>query len=518
MFTVVSKNPATGATLQEIPSTPLDSLPKIFEQAKLAQSSWGALSSHKRANFLYQLREVFLNHVDEMVDLISKENGKPRFEALTNEVLPCIETLTFYANRSPKFLRDRKISMSLMKHRTSYLNHWPIGVVAVISPWNYPLLLPFAEIVMALVAGNAVVFKPSEVTPCIGLMIQELCNEAGLPPYLLQTLIGDGELGAAIIQQKPGKIFFTGSVPTGKKVMEAASAHLIPVNLELGGKDAMIILPDADLDYATSAALWGGFSNSGQVCASTERVLVHERIAEPFLMQLKDKLSHLRQGPSINLEHDLGPITFDKQKRVYSRHIEEAKSKDARFITGGEFSPDQRYLKPTIITGPEVENLEVYREETFGPIIAVTTFKSLAEGVAKANASSYGLSASIITRNISLGEQIAKQLAVGTVTINEVVYTAGLPETPWGGVKESGIGRTHSEIGLQEFVNIRHIHKPKLRIFTFKSFWWFPYTEHQYATFRNFLELYRRNWFDKLKAIPHVLLNLVKFIKTERRL
>jgi len=393
-------------------------------------------------------------------------------------------------------------------------------VVAIISPWNYPFLLPFGEILMALVAGNAVVFKPSEITPLTGLKIQELCNQAGFPEHLIQTVLGDGGLGAAIIEQKPAKIFFTGSVSTGKKVMAAAAQHLIPVNLELGGKDAMIVLPDADLDFATSAALWGSFSNSGQVCASTERILVHESISEPFLDVLKAKLGLLRQGPSQTMNNDLGAITFEKQKDIYARHIAQAKARGATFVSGGEFTDDtsRRFLRPTIVTGPDIESLDIYNEETFGPVVAVSTFKTVDEAVRKANASRYGLLASVITRNQALGEEVARRLEVGTVTINEVTYTAGLGETPWGGVKESGFGRSHADMGLLEFVNVRHIHKPRARILVFKSLWWFPYTSHQYAMFRQMLNLYRRSWIAKLRAFPHFLWNFVQMVKNEKRL
>ncbi|MGK5083631.1 aldehyde dehydrogenase family protein [Bdellovibrionota bacterium FG-1] len=519
MVVLKSQNPATGETLQEIEGTPLDALPAIFEQAAVAQKYWANFTVKKRAFYLLQLRETLINHVDELADLISRENGKPRFEALSNELLPAVDMLGYYARHSRKFLADQPIPMSILKYRRSYLNYWPLGVVAIISPWNYPFLLPFGELIAALVAGNAVVFKPSEITPLVGLKIQDLCDLAGFPPHLVQTVIGDGSLGAALIQQKPNKIFFTGSVATGKRVMAAAAEHLIPVNLELGGKDAMIILSDADLDFATSAALWGGFSNSGQVCASVERILVHESIAEHFLDLLKAKLHQLRQGPSSSNKNDLGPITFEKQKLVYDQQLEQAKTENARFITGGTYTDDsRRFLKPTIITGPEIEKLALYNDETFGPIVAVSTFKSVAEAIQKANASRYGLLASVITRNHSLGEEIAHQLEVGTVTINEVAYTAGLGETPWGGVKESGIGRSHSALGLYEMVNVRHIHKPWSRLFVFKSLWWFPYSSFQSALFREAFNLYRRSWLDKLRAIPHFMWNLVQMIKNDKRL
>lgn len=512
------RNPATGEVLREIPMTPSVDLDSVFKRAAAAQAQWATLSVEKRAAALLNLRERLIERVDELSELISNENGKPRFEAMTNEIFASIELCTYFAKKGPELLRDEKIPMGLMKHRASYLNYWPLGVIAVITPWNYPFLLPMGELVMGVLAGNAIVFKPSEITPLIGLKIQELFEEAGFPKDLVQTVIGDGRLGAAMIEKKPAKIFFTGSVATGKKIMRAASNHLIPVNLELGGKDPMIVLADADLDYATSAALWGGFSNSGQICASVERILVHESIAEEFTRILKEKLSSLRQGPSREGNNDLGAITFEKQKDLYETQIRQAKENGAEFVAGGEFSADRCFLRPTIVTGKNIESLDIYNEETFGPVVAVSTFRTVDEAIEKANRSPYGLLASVITKNLSLAETIAKRLEAGTVTINEVVYTAGLPETPWGGVKNTGFGKKHSARGMYEFVNTRHIHKPKSSLFVFKSLWWFPYTPFQYATFRQFIELYRRNWLDRIRALPAWIWNLIHFIKQEPRI
>lgn len=517
MKKLVSKNPASGAILAELEMTSVSDLPQLFAKTREAQKTWAGLTPERRAFLLLQLREVVIRRSDELIELISNENGKPRFEALANEILPSVDLITFFAHHGPKILKNKKIPMRLMKHRASYLNYWPLGVVAVISPWNYPLLLAFGEIIMALIAGNGVIFKPSEATPLIGLKIQEFCEEAGLPHHLVQTLIGDGEIGAALIQQKPDKIFFTGSVATGKKIMAAAAEHLIPVNLELGGKDAMIVLADADIDFATSAALWGGYSNSGQVCASVERVIVHQSIADPFIALLREKLSKLRQGPP-SQSVDLGALTYEKQKAIYRDQLSQAKQMGATFICGGEFSDDARFIQPTLITGSQIESLSVYTEETFGPVIALTTFKSISEAVEKANSSKYGLLASVMTRNIHLGEQVAKQLEAGTVTINEVTYTAGLSETPWGGVKQSGFGRTHSAHGLLEFVNVRHIHKPISRTLVFKSPWWFPYTPFQFAVFKHFLGVYRLHRTDKLRSLSMMLWNFVQMIKNEKRL
>lgn len=514
-----SLNPATGEVLQEIPFATPEQVRMAFERAAAAQKLWGERPATERAKHLLSLRETLVNRADDFIQVLSEENGKPRFEVLSSEILAALELLTFYAKKTPQILADQPIPLRLMKHRKSYLQRWPLGVVAVIAPWNYPFFLPFGEIVMALAAGNAVVFKPSEAATRVGLKIQELLDEAGIPEGLVQTLPGDGTVGAEIIRNRPAKIFFTGSVRTGKKIQAAAAENLIPVSLELGGKDAMIVLSDADLDFATSAALWGGFTNSGQACASVERLLVHESIASEFEKRLVEKVAALRAGPSTSdTGNDLGPVTYDLQKKVYEEQLSEAKSRGLEFLAGGNFSSDQRYLSPTLVKGSGIEESRIYREETFGPVIALTTFRSLDEAVRKANDSPYGLLASVFTRNHALGEQVARQLHVGTVTVNEVLYTAGLPETPWGGIKETGSGRKHSAEGLLDFVHTRHVHLPRSSLFVFKSFWWFPYTPYQYASFRVFLESYRNSWVSRIRSIPVLLWNLVQFIKNEKRL
>lgn len=518
MEKIYSKNPATGEVLQEFEPATDDQIRLAFDRARQAQELWQSVSIHHRQSKLVDLKEVILDRFDEISSILESENGKPRFEAMTTEILPTIDLLSFYAKHSHRVLKDQRIPMRLMKHRKSVLNYWPLGVVTVISPWNYPLYLAIGDIIMAVVAGNAVIFKPSEVTPWIGQKIQQLFDEAAFPKGLVQTLQGTGAVGAAIIRQKPAKIFFTGSVPTGKKIMAQAAENLTPVNLELGGKDAMIVMADADLDVASSAALWGGFANSGQVCASVERVLVHEKVATAFTSLLKEKTGQLRHRTDPNAEYDLGSITFDKQKSIYETQLSEARSAGATVVAGGNFGPNRIFLEPTVVTGKNIETLSVYNDETFGPVIALTTFSTTNEALEKANSSRYGLLASIYTRDTNLAEKMARQLQVGTVIINDVLYTAGLPETPWGGVKETGFGRTHSEFGLLEFVNVRHIHAPRFGHQQFKNLWWFPYTLAQFNLFRSFLELYRKRLTDKARALPEFIWNLVQVLKTDRRL
>jgi acyl-CoA reductase-like NAD-dependent aldehyde dehydrogenase len=515
---IVTNNPSTREVLGEFETTRSESLPEIFEKSKIAQNSWGKLSKKERCSALLRLKETLIDESDRIIDLIEKENGKPRFEAMTNEVQTCVDFLTYFAKKTPQILKNQSVQIinPFLRLRKSHIEYWPLGIVLIISPWNYPFLLPFADIVMALAAGNAVVHKPSEFTPSIGLEIQKLCEKAGLPKNIVQTVINDGSIGQALIQQRPAKIFFTGSAATGKKIIQMASEYLIPVNLELSGKDVMIIFSDADLEFATSAALWGGFSNSGQACASVERILIHRDVEQAFSKLLKEKISKLR--PTGLREGELGAITSPRQLAIYEEQINDARQKNANFITGGSFNAEKNRLLPTLISSPHMKDLKVYQDESFGPIITISPFGTTEEAVKKANENPYGLAASIITPNLDFANEVAKLLEVGTVTINEVLYTAGIPGTPWGGVKDSGYGRTHSDHALYEFTNIRHVHQPRSRLFIFKSCWWFPYTEKQYAAFRSLFEINRTSWIKRLKGLPTFLSKFLEFLLKDKRL
>jgi acyl-CoA reductase-like NAD-dependent aldehyde dehydrogenase len=514
MDQILSRDPRNGLILKEIPKTSGGDLAQIFERAARAQKVWARVPVQKRAKKMKHLREILVTRTDVLAELIHRENGKPIFEALLAEIIPSLDLLTYYAKIAPHELRDRKIKIQnpILRYRSGLLTYWPLGTVAVISPWNYPFFLAFGDVATAVLCGNAVVFKPSEHTSQVGQKIQELFDEAGFPADLIQTVYGEGDLGAAIIDQKPAKIFFTGSVKTGKAIMKQASQDLIPVSLELGGKDAMLVLSDANLDYATSAALWGGFTNSGQTCAGTERLIVHESIVAAFTELLKTKLV------SLSPETDLGVTTMEKQKDIYEAHLNDARAQGAEFFAGGALNADRTRMIPTLVGGAGIENTSIYNEETFGPSIAITSFKTVQEGIEKVNRSAYGLLASVITSNISLGSDIARELHVGSVMVNEVLFSAGMPETPWGGVKDSGFGRRHSEVGLHEFVNLKHINRPAAGFLTFKSPWWFPYTSYQKQFFRALIQMYKGGLLEKMGNLPHLLWTLVQFLKNEPRL
>jgi succinate-semialdehyde dehydrogenase/glutarate-semialdehyde dehydrogenase len=369
--------------------------------------------------------------------------------------------------------------------RSSRIIYKPLGVVGIISPWNFPWAIPLGEVVMALMAGNAVVLKPSELTPLTGLKIKDVFSRAGLPEGLLHVVTGEGATGAALVDAGVDKIMFTGSVATGKRVAEQAARNLIPVVLELGGKDPMIVLEDADLETAASAAVWGAFSNSGQACASVERLYVHESIAPQFIERITAETRALRQNRGTTENTDIGAMSSERQLSIVEEHVKDAINQGARALTGGARNEglEGPFYQPTILTNVN-HKMMVMREETFGPVLPLMTFKTEDEAVSLANDSVFGLTASVWTRNVTRGRRVALRLEAGTVMVNEVLYTHGVAQTPWGGVKQSGLGRTHGRLGLLELVTPQHVHVNRLG--WIRDLWWFGYTPHAASLFRGF--------------------------------
>ena len=434
------------------------------------------MSFRERARFILKARELMLAERDEIALLVSRETGKPVAEALSMEIVPTLDAMHYFARSSQHLLRPQKIDIGQygLMGRSSRIIFRPLGVIGIISPWNFPLATPADEVVMALMAGNAVVLKPSELTPLIALKIGELFEKAGLPDGLLEIVTGDGATGAALVDARTDKIMFTGSVATGKRVAEGAAKHLTPVVLELGGKDPMIVLQDADLENAARGAVWGAFANSGQACASVERCYVHESIASKFIDRVVAETKSLKQGLGTGDGVDVGAMSNENQLQIVVDHVNDARQRGAKILTGGQRPPDQKglFYEPTVLTGVD-HQMKIMRDETFGPVLPVMTFKTDDEAINLANDSVFGLTASVWTKDISKGKRIAEKINAGTVMVNEVVYTHGIAQTPWGGVKESGYGRTHGRMGLLELVTPQHVHVN--RISFLPDLWWFRY-------------------------------------------
>lgn len=450
-------------------------------RARAAQREWAALRPRDRLKIIRAFQRALYAEADAVADIIAGETGKPKVEALTTEVLVTLDATRFLLQEVPRLLRDERVPHGnlAMKAKRAYLVREPHGVLGIISPWNYPFSIPASEVLGALACGNAVVLKPSEFTPQCAHKLQELLFRAGLDHDLLQVIAGDGAAGAALVAAPIDKLIFTGSVPTGKKIAQAAAQKLLPVVLELGGKDPMLVLDDADLDVASSAAVWGAFMNAGQTCLSVERCCVHQSIYAEFVAACVAKTRKLQPGA------DVGPLINDCQLQTVERQVQDAVARGAKIECGGARLTTPRSYAPTVITGATRE-MQLLSEETFGPLLPIIPFGDDAEAVTLANDSEFGLAASVWTRDRARGERIARQINAGTVLINDVISGFGIPEAPHGGFGASGIGRTHGRLGLEEMVRTKYIDADLLP--RMPKVWWFGYGQDFYAQMRGFID------------------------------
>ena len=482
---IISYDPATGEEIGSVARGTIADVREAVKRARNAQKAWSDLSLKQRGAIVLRAREIVLEQVDEIAKTIARETGKPAPEATSMEIVPGLDLMHYFARHTADLLEPQPIDIGQygLMGRSSQIVYKPVGVVGIISPWNFPWATPLAEVVMALMAGNTVVLKPSELTPFTGLKIGEVFKQAGLPAAVLEIVTGDGSTGAALVDAAVDKLMFTGSVETGKRVAEVAARHLTPVVLELGGKDPMIVFDDANLKNAARAAVWGAFCNAGQACASIERCYVHESIAKDFINAVVNETLALKQGAPQTDNIDVGAMSNERQLQVVRDHIADAKLRGALILTGGARVSESEgwFHEPTVLVNVD-HSMKVMRDETFGPVLPIMTFQSEDEAVRLANDSIYGLTASVWTNNIARGERVAQKIQAGTVMVNEVVYTHAIAQTPWGGVKQSGYGRTHGRMGLLELVTPQHIHVN--RVPWVGDVWWFRYSKEAADLFR----------------------------------
>ena len=474
-----SFSPATGERLGAVATTPPDEVQAVVDSVAAVQPFWSQLTLEDRARYLERTAQVLIDEGDEIRDLIVQEQGKPRNEAFAMEVLPTIDALTWIARAGLEVLADEKIPMPqvFLKTKHSAFTYEPLGVIGVISPWNYPWSIPFGEVAMALMAGNGVVLKPASLTPLIGERIAAAFNRAGVPEGLVRVVHGPGT-GSALVRSSVAKVFFTGSVETGRGVGEECARRLKGSVLELGGKDAMLVLADANLDHAVAGALWGGFANAGQTCSGIERVYVMREVAERFIEEVVAGAQRLRVGDPLRWDTEIGPMVSPEQFEIVRDLVDDAVTAGANQLCGGPVdSPPGleagSFYAPAVLTDVTHE-MRIMREEIFGPVLPIVVVESEDEALALANDSQFGLGASVWTSDRYKGERVARELEAGMVWINDHMFSHGACQCSWGGVKESGLGRTHSKFGLYECVNI------KLRVWepsAVKDPWWHPYDE-----------------------------------------
>jgi acyl-CoA reductase-like NAD-dependent aldehyde dehydrogenase len=476
---IASVNPANGQVIGEIPIQDADEVRAAVQRAREAQRAWGALPPRVRGQRVLAFRDQIVKRAEEIASLLSQEVGKPKIEALTHEVMTIADLCTYYAKRVEKVLAPQQIPIHLIVYRKSYLHFTPRGVIGIISPWNFPFAIPIGETIMSLLAGNAVVLKPSEVTPMIALKAKELYDASGLPADLFQVVTGDGSTGAALIDAGVDQVIFTGSVESGKKVARACGERLIPCTLELGGKAPAIVLPDADIERTARALVWGAFANSGQVCASVERAYVHESVYDRLVGRVVSLTKELRQGDPASFDIDVGAVCFAHQITVAQRQVDDAKQKGATIEVGGTAKVGEgQFFAPTVITGVTHE-MRVAKEETFGPLLPIVKVQNTEEAIQKANDSHLGLMAYVFGKDREASLQVAERIVSGTVMVNDVLATYGMPETPWAGLKASGLGRVHSDDGLRELCQTRHVNYNAVPTLS-REIWWYPYSEGSY--------------------------------------
>ena len=472
-----SRDPATGEVWRRFPSAGAEAVRAAPDTARTAQRGWGAESPRRRARAIERFRRTLYARRAEVADIIRRESGKPAVEAVVAEIMTTLDLARYYAKHAPRLLAPDSFTpdnIALWRKRV-HVRHEPLGVVGIISPWNYPFMLAAGVMLPAVAAGNGVLLKPSEFTPSTGVLLGELMAESGVPPGLVQVLPGDGSSGAAVVESGVDKMFFIGSANTGRKVAAACAQRLIPCVMELGGSDPSIVLADADLDVAASGIAWGRFSNAGQTCIAPKRILVESAVFDAFVEKLGARVRALRVGAGEHPDTDVGPMIRPLQAASLKRQLDDALAKGAT-VAARANAPAGEWFAPTLLVNVTPDML-VLREETFGPILPVVRVRDANEAVRIANATCYGLSASIWGRDLAHARRVAARIDAGTVTINDVTVAAGIADMPYGGVKESGFGHSHGATGLLECTRSKAVITDWLA--GIRQPWWFGYSaEH----------------------------------------
>jgi len=450
---IAVENPATGEIIAHVPDLSADQIADMARAGRAAQPGWQALGYDARARVMRQVRTWIMDNADRVVATIVSETGKTYEDAYIGELLYAGGALGFWAKHAEDFLADERVHASTLAVRGKKLitRYEPLGLIGVIGPWNYPLTNSFGDCIPALMAGNSVILKPSEVTPLTSLLLDEGLAESGLPAGVFQVATGRGATGSALVDEVD-MIMFTGSTATGKKVMERAAQTLTPVSLELGGKDPMIVLADADLERAANAAVYWSMFNGGQSCISIERVYVEEPAYDEFVSKVVEKVGKLRQGPSSGpATADVGSMTFSKQLSIVEDHVRDALAKGARALTGGKRAAGAGlFYEPTVLVDVD-HSMKAMTEETFGPMLPIMKVADVEQALSLANDSPYGLGASVFSRDIKRGQAIARRLQAGAVCVNDAMLNYAAVELPMGGWKASGMGTRHGAAGIRKY-------------------------------------------------------------------
>ena len=510
MSEILMINPATGKKIGTKKTMTEKQVLDAYKKACQKSFSFRKTSISQRVNEISKIKRYIVENMEYIVEELSKDLGKTKSEALLMEVFPVLDCIKYYEKNAENILRNKKIKTPIaLMGKKSFVFYEPLGTVLIISPWNFPFTLSLIPIISAVLAGNTVVYKPAEDATYSATIIEKILKESGFEEDVVTFIYGkSSEIGDALIEGRPNKIFLTGSTATGKIIMEKAAKYLIPVELELGGKDPMIVFDDANITRAANAATWGSLLNCGQACIALERIYVQEKVYDDFVKKVVANVKKVKQGWDTKGDVDIGSITGSNQIKIIKDQIKDAKAKGAKILIGGNVK--DMFFEPTVLVNVD-HSMKIMREETFGPVISIMKFKTEEEAINLANDSSYGLNASVWTADKEKALRVSGEIVTGGVAINNALTSSANFALPFGGAKQSGIGRYHGPYGLHAFSNIKAVMYEKGS--KDQDIQWYPFRKDKYQRFlATFKSLFSEKISEKIKGLP----NMIKLLRSEK--
>lgn len=512
MSEIFMVNPATGEKIGVKKGWTANDVKNAYKKARDKAGFFRTTSVDWRINEIRKIKRYIVDHMESIVEELAKDLGKTKSEALLMELFPVLDSIKYYEKHATDILADKKIRTPLaLMGKKSYVFYQPLGTVLIIAPWNFPFTLSLIPIVTAVLAGNTVIYKPAERATYSGMLIEDILKKCGFEPGVITVVYGkSSEIGDALIEGRPDKIFLTGSMATGKIIMEKAAKYLIPVELELGGKDPMIVFNDANIERAANAATWGSLLNCGQACVALERIYVQDTVYDLFVKKVVANVKKVKQGWDTRGDVDIGAVASEEQIKLIEDHVNDAVARGAKIVYGGTRKKGTLFFEPTVLVNVD-HSMKIMKEETFGPVICIMKFTDEQEAIHYANDSSYGLNASVWTQDKEKAIRVSKEIVAGGIAINNALTASANFALPFGGAKQSGVGRYHGPYGLYAFSNIKAVMIEKGT--KNQDINWYPFRKDKFERFlTTFKSLFSDTTTGKMKGLP----SMMKLLRSEK--